>query len=107
MILFMYVSGELYKVMARCCLLLMHFFTIQWFQSDEIFKHLSVEILAWLENQRKTNGPEQADFLMEVTAKTLSDIKGGTLVQYRNRLRLLEVAQVGLTVITPPTFAGP
>ncbi len=85
----------------------MLFIVVKWLHSEELFKHSSVEILAWLENHRKTNGPEQADFLMEVTAKTLSDIKGGTLVQYRNRLRLLEVAQVGHSVITPPTFAGP
>ncbi len=85
----------------------MLFIVVKWLRSEEIFHHSSGEILAWLENQRKTNGPEQADFLMEVTAKTLSDIKGGTLVQYRNRLRLLEVAQVGHSVITPPMFAGP
>lgn len=40
-----------------------------------------------------------ADFLMEVTAKTMADIKGGTLVQYKDRLRLLEVAQVNSIVI--------
>ena len=31
---------------------------------------------------------------MEVTEKTLADIKGGTLVQYEQKLRLLELAQV-------------
>merc|ERR1711994_1026495 len=34
------------------------------------------------------------EFIMEVTEKTLADIKGGTLVQYEQKLRLLEVAQV-------------
>ena len=33
-------------------------------------------------------------FVMEVTDKTNADIKGGTLIQYENKLRLLEIAQV-------------
>ena len=31
---------------------------------------------------------------MEVTDKTRADVKGGTLIQYEDRLRLLELAQV-------------
>ena len=31
---------------------------------------------------------------MEVTEKTRADVKGGTLIQYQDRLRLLEAAQV-------------
>ena len=34
------------------------------------------------------------DFLMEVTGKTQADIKGGTLVDYKGSIRLLEVSQV-------------
>lgn len=34
------------------------------------------------------------EFLMEVTDKTRADVKGGTLIQYENKLRLLEIAQV-------------
>ncbi|KAL7671093.1 hypothetical protein ACOME3_006004 [Neoechinorhynchus agilis] len=34
------------------------------------------------------------DFLMELTDKTRADVKGGTLVIYNDRLRLLEIAQV-------------
>lgn len=34
------------------------------------------------------------EFLMEVTDKTRADVKGGTLINYQGRLRLLEVAQV-------------
>ena len=34
------------------------------------------------------------EFLMEVTQKTRADVKGGTLIQYEGKLRLLEVAQV-------------
>ncbi|VDN57174.1 unnamed protein product [Dracunculus medinensis] len=37
---------------------------------------------------------EQLEFIMEVTDKTRADIKGGTLIQYENRLMLLEIAQV-------------
>merc|ERR1711953_951706 len=35
-----------------------------------------------------------AEFFMEVTDKTRADVKGGTLIQYEGKLRLLEVAQV-------------
>ncbi|KAK8735632.1 hypothetical protein OTU49_005238 [Cherax quadricarinatus] len=31
---------------------------------------------------------------MEVTDKTRADVKGGTLIQYEEKLRLLEIAQV-------------
>ena len=31
---------------------------------------------------------------MEVTEKTRADVKGGTLIWYENKLRLLELAQV-------------
>jgi len=41
-----------------------------------------------------TDWPE---FVMEVTNKTKADVKGGTLVQYENRLRLLDVSQVPKT----------
>ena len=34
------------------------------------------------------------EFVMEVTDKTRSDVKGGTLIQYEDNLRLLELAQV-------------
>lgn len=34
------------------------------------------------------------EFLMEVTNKTRADVKGGTLIQYEEKLRLLEIAQV-------------
>lgn len=35
-----------------------------------------------------------AEFVMEVTAKTEADVKGGTLVEYEGKVRLLELAQV-------------
>src|SRR5687768_16656915 len=34
------------------------------------------------------------EFVMEVTNKTTADVKGGTLIQYGEGLRLLEIAQV-------------
>jgi UTP--glucose-1-phosphate uridylyltransferase len=34
------------------------------------------------------------EFLMELTEKTRADVKGGTLIEYENKLRLLEMAQV-------------
>jgi UTP--glucose-1-phosphate uridylyltransferase len=39
-------------------------------------------------------GEQKAEFVMEVTDKTKADVKGGTLMQYENHLRLLEIAQV-------------
>ena len=42
-------------------------------------------------NQLISNGNE---FIMEVTEKTRADVKGGTLIWYENKLRLLELAQV-------------
>lgn len=36
----------------------------------------------------------QHEFVMEVTDKTKADVKGGTLIMYENKLRLLEIAQV-------------
>jgi UTP--glucose-1-phosphate uridylyltransferase len=40
------------------------------------------------------NDPRKPEFLMEVTDKTRADVKGGTLVKYEDKLRLLEIAQV-------------
>jgi len=37
---------------------------------------------------------ESKEFVMEVTDKTRADVKGGTLIQYEGKMRLLEVAQV-------------
>ena len=37
---------------------------------------------------------KQLDYALELTPKTLNDIKGGTLIRYGDRLKMLEVAQV-------------
>lgn len=42
----------------------------------------------------KGNQSSKCEFLMELTDKTRADVKGGTLIQYDNKLRLLELAQV-------------
>ncbi|KAM7540772.1 hypothetical protein Aperf_G00000034867 [Anoplocephala perfoliata] len=41
-----------------------------------------------------SNPSSAPGFVMEVTDKTRADVKGGTLVAYEGRLRLLEIAQV-------------
>lgn len=41
-----------------------------------------------------TPGKQKPEFVMEVTDKTKADVKGGTLIQSENHLRLLELAQV-------------
>ncbi|XP_017888849.1 UTP--glucose-1-phosphate uridylyltransferase isoform X2 [Ceratina calcarata] len=38
--------------------------------------------------------PSPLEFVMEVTDKTRADVKGGTLIKYEDKLRLLEIAQV-------------
>lgn len=41
------------------------------------------------------NSPDnRPEFLMEITDKTTADVKGGTLIEYDDTLRLLEIAQV-------------
>lgn len=36
----------------------------------------------------------ESEFIMEVTDKTRADVKGGTLIEYENKLKMLEIAQV-------------
>lgn len=45
-------------------------------------------------NFLSSNPSSAPGFVMEVTDKTRADVKGGTLVVYEGRLRLLEIAQV-------------
>lgn len=47
-----------------------------------------------LNSLTSSNGKQPPHFVMEVTDKTMADVKGGTLVEYDNKLRLLEIAQV-------------
>lgn len=58
---------------------------------DNLGATVDINILKFLLTPQ--NGPSP-EFVMEVTDKTRADIKGGTLVDYQGKLRLLELAQV-------------
>lgn len=55
--------------------------------SDNLGAIVDLKILSHLIHNK--NG-----FCMEVTPKTLADVKGGTLISYEGRVQLLEIAQV-------------
>ncbi|TFK54086.1 UTP-glucose-1-phosphate uridylyltransferase [Heliocybe sulcata] len=57
--------------------------------SDNLGATVDLSILQYMVDR-------QADFIMEVTDKTKADMKGGTLVDHDNTLRLLEAAQIPL-----------
>ncbi len=60
--------------------------------SDNLGAGVDLNILNYLmDPEAEKKAPE---FLMEVTDKTRADVKGGTLVNYDGKLRLLEIAQV-------------
>lgn len=48
----------------------------------------------------------QNDFVMEVTNKTRADVKGGTLIMYEDKLRLLEIAQVSKNHVSSTQLEG-
>ncbi|XP_026873634.1 UDP-glucose pyrophosphorylase 2b isoform X1 [Electrophorus electricus] len=58
---------------------------------DNLGATVDLHILNHLVSQ--PNG-KRCEFVMEVTDKTRADVKGGTLIQYDGKLRLLEIAQV-------------
>jgi UTP--glucose-1-phosphate uridylyltransferase len=58
---------------------------------DNLGATVDINILSYLLNPANAGACE---FVMEVTDKTRADVKGGTLVQYEGKLRLLEIAQV-------------
>jgi UTP--glucose-1-phosphate uridylyltransferase len=59
---------------------------------DNLGATVDMKILNRLLGDTSQNKP--IEFVMEVTDKTRADVKGGTLIQYENKLRLLEIAQV-------------
>jgi len=59
---------------------------------DNLGATVDLGILNFLLHPSEGSGP--CEFVMEVTDKTRSDVKGGTLVQYEDKLHLLEIAQV-------------
>lgn len=58
---------------------------------DNLGATVDLAILNFLLEGEKSG---QCPFLMEVTDKTRADVKGGTLIRYKDELRLLEIAQV-------------
>lgn len=60
--------------------------------SDNLGATVDLNILDFLLNPPNNN--KSPEFLMEVTDKTRADVKGGTLINYEGKLRLLEIAQV-------------
>jgi len=60
--------------------------------SDNLGATVDLNILNFLVNP--VEGKSAPEFVMEVTDKTRADVKGGTLINYEGKLRLLEIAQV-------------
>jgi UTP--glucose-1-phosphate uridylyltransferase len=60
---------------------------------DNLGATVDLNILNLLLNPENSSAKPK-EFLMEVTDKTRADVKGGTLIQYEDKLRLLEIAQV-------------
>ncbi|KAI4494439.1 hypothetical protein M0802_008931 [Mischocyttarus mexicanus] len=58
---------------------------------DNLGATVDLRILKLLLDKGHSSSPE---FVMEITDKTKADVKGGTLIQYEDKLRLLEIAQV-------------
>lgn len=58
---------------------------------DNLGATVDLRILKLLLEKGPSSSPE---FVMEITDKTRADVKGGTLIQYEDKLRLLEIAQV-------------
>jgi len=58
---------------------------------DNLGATIDLNILNMLLTPGATPKPQ---FVMEVTDKTTADVKGGTLINYEGKLRLLEIAQV-------------
>uniref|UniRef100_A0A0A9ZDP3 UTP--glucose-1-phosphate uridylyltransferase n=2 Tax=Lygus hesperus TaxID=30085 RepID=A0A0A9ZDP3_LYGHE len=61
---------------------------------DNLGATVDLNILDMLIKENATNNNEGVEFVMEVTDKTKADVKGGTLIFYEDKLRLLEIAQV-------------
>ncbi|KHN73329.1 UTP--glucose-1-phosphate uridylyltransferase [Toxocara canis] len=58
---------------------------------DNMGATVDLNILNFVAHGRGGDPPE---FVMEVTDKTRADVKGGTLIEYEDRIMLLEIAQV-------------
>ncbi|CAE6515977.1 unnamed protein product [Rhizoctonia solani] len=63
--------------------------------ADNLGADVDLRILKCFAEGRQDGGERKPiDYLMELTDKTRADVKGGTIIQYEDKLRLLEVAQV-------------
>ena len=45
----------------------------------------------------------KCEYIMEVTDKTRADVKGGTLIEYEGKAKLLEIAQVPSNKVCSPS----
>eukprot|EP00824_Muranothrix_gubernata_P000477 TRINITY_DN1053_c0_g1_i2.p1 TRINITY_DN1053_c0_g1~~TRINITY_DN1053_c0_g1_i2.p1 ORF type:complete len:434 (+),score=66.21 TRINITY_DN1053_c0_g1_i2:38-1303(+) len=54
---------------------------------DNLGATVDIDILYNMEQMKR-------EFIMEVTPKTMADVKGGTLIEYEGKVKLLELAQV-------------
>lgn len=61
---------------------------------DNLGATVDLNILNKLLGEEAATREKPVEFVMEVTDKTRADVKGGTLIQFENKLRLLEIAQV-------------
>lgn len=61
---------------------------------DNLGATIDLSILHHLLGNPDQEESKKCEFIMEVTDKTRADVKGGTLIMYEDRLRLLEIAQV-------------
>ncbi|XP_069500956.1 UTP--glucose-1-phosphate uridylyltransferase-like [Ambystoma mexicanum] len=61
---------------------------------DNLGATVDLHLLSEMAKGSQAEAANPCEFIMEVTDKTQADIKGGTLIQYEGKLRLLEIAQV-------------
>lgn len=61
---------------------------------DNLGATVDLNILNKLLGEDAATRQKPIEFVMEVTDKTRADVKGGTLIHFENKLRLLEIAQV-------------
>merc|ERR1719443_1262727 len=66
---------------------------------DNLGATVDLNILNMVINQNK-------EFVMEVTDKTRADVKGGTLIQYEGKLRVLEENTLDMEIIVNPKQLG-
>ncbi|XP_061843999.2 UTP--glucose-1-phosphate uridylyltransferase-like isoform X1 [Nerophis lumbriciformis] len=87
--------GDIYTSLANCGLLDELLAEGKEYVFVSNIDNLGATVDLFILHQLISQPPERrCDFIMEVTDKTRADVKGGTLIQYEDHLRLLEIAQV-------------